>query len=293
MRTRAGARGSGGARPSEHRGELLLSARGLVRRYPGAGGARTVLDGVDLDVRAGEGVALLGRSGAGKSTLLRVLLALEAPDAGSLAAASRDDDGPLRSVRPRWRTGALHWYRRAVQHVPQDSAASLDPRLSALQAVEQPLVRLGLHRAGSTAARDRAAECLEAVGVGEALHGARPGRLSGGQAQRVAIARALAPRPALLLADEPVSGLDAPLREHVLDALTRARARTALLVVSHDLAAVAALCERTAVLHAGRLVEDRPTRDVLTAPRHEAARELVAALPRLPDPPCRPAAGPA
>ncbi|PWJ50685.1 peptide/nickel transport system ATP-binding protein [Quadrisphaera granulorum] len=259
---------------------VLLSAHGLVRRYRAPGGERTVLDGVDLDVHRGESLALLGRSGAGKSTLLRVLLALEAPDAGAVTAAVGDDE--RRSVRPHWRTGALRWYRRAVQHVPQDSAASLDPRLSALQAVEQPLVRLGLHRAGSVAAAERAAECLEAVGVGAALHGHRPRQLSGGQAQRVAIARALAPRPVVVLADEPVSGLDAPLREHVLDALARVRSTTALVVVSHDLAAVAALCERTAVLHAGRLVEDRPTCDLLADPRHEAVRELVDALPRLP-----------
>lgn len=263
----------------------LLSARGLVRRYRTPAGVRTVLDGVDLDIREGESVALLGRSGAGKSTLLRVLLALEAPDSGTVCAAdpgAAGRDGDLRPVAPRWRTGALRWYRRAVQHVPQDSAASLDPRLTAVQAVEQPLVRLGLHRAGSASARERAAECLEAVGVGASLHGHRPRQLSGGQAQRVAIARALAPRPALVLADEPVSGLDAPLREQVLDALSRVRRSTALVVVSHDLAAVAALCDRTAVVHDGRLVEDRPTHDVLTDPRHAAVRELVDALPRLP-----------
>ena len=85
-----------------------------------------------------------------------------------------------------------------------------------------------------------------------------------------------------MLADEPVSGLDAPLREQVLDALGRVRRTTALVVVSHDLAAVAALCDRTAVVHDGRLVEDRPTHDVLTDPRHEAVAELVDALPRLP-----------
>lgn len=265
-------------------GSPLLRARGLVRRYRTPAGVRTVLDGVDLDVGAGESVALLGRSGAGKSTLLRVLLALEAPDTGTVSVRGAGDDAGavLRRVQPRRRTGALRWYRRAVQHVPQDAAASLDPRRSALAAVEQPLVRLGLHRAGSAGAAERAAECLESVGVGSALHGHRPRQLSGGQAQRVAIARALAPRPALVLADEPVSGLDAPLREQVLDALDRVRRTTALVVVSHDLAAVAALCERTAVLHAGRLVEDRPTHDVLTDPRHEAARELVDALPRLP-----------
>jgi peptide/nickel transport system ATP-binding protein len=251
-----------------------------VRRYGTPAGTRTVLDGVDLDVREGESVALLGRSGAGKSTLLRVLLALEAPDSGTVLA--RAEDGALRRVEPRWRTGTLRWYRRAVQHVPQDSAASLDPRLSALQAVEQPLVRLGLHRARHSAARERAAECLESVGVGAALHDHRPRQLSGGQAQRVAVARALAPRPALVLADEPVSGLDAPLRAQVLDALGRVRRTTALVVVSHDLAAVAALCDRTAVLHDGRLVEDRPTHDVLTDPRHEAVVELVDSLPRLP-----------
>ncbi|MGJ7440695.1 ABC transporter ATP-binding protein [Aquipuribacter sp. MA13-6] len=253
----------------------LLSARGLRRTYgPGPG----ALDGVDLDVGEDATVGLVGRSGSGKSTLLRLLLALEAPDAGSVHCLGR----PIRPAGARH----LRWFRRTVQYVPQDPATSLDPRATAVTSVLEPLRRLGAH--GS--ARDhehRARHCLEQVGIDVALHGRRPGELSGGQAQRVALARALAVRPRLLIADEPVSGLDLPLRAQVVQLLQEVCSGgldpdgTALLVVSHDISVVAALCGRTVVMDAGRVVEDRPTAELLTRPGHPRTRQLLEAVPRL------------
>jgi len=205
---------------------------------------------------------------------MRALLALEEPDAGSLACQGRlVQAGPVRKLR---------WYRRLVQYVPQDPATTLDPRVSARE-----LVALPVHRLGTPQERKDSAglveQVLDMVGLPTDRRDARPAQLSGGQTQRVALARALVLSPRLLLADEPVSGLDLPLRALVLDALRSVSQQrgTALLVVSHDVAAIAALCERTVVLAEGRVVEDVPTRQLLTSPRHPAACALVAAVPVL------------
>ncbi len=256
-----------------------LTARGLVRRYRLPRGlpweratTHVALDGIDLTVAPGERVGLVGTSGSGKSTLLRCLLGLESPDAGSVTLGDR-------AVAP-GPAPALRWYRRRVQYVPQDPAGTLDPRLQVRDQVAAPLRSLrvdGDHGAAVTAA-------LQRVGLDPDLAGRRPGELSGGQAQRVALARALAPGPELLLADEPVSGLDLPLRDQVvgvLDDLSR-RQGLGLLLVTHDLSVVARLCTRTVVLAEGRVVEDRPTAELLADPASPHTAELVAAVPLLP-----------
>ncbi|GAA4964528.1 ABC transporter ATP-binding protein [Actinoplanes utahensis] len=237
--------------------------------------ATPVLHDVDLAIGDGERVALLGRSGSGKSTLVRAMLALEPLASGAIHCDGRVvTPGPVRRLR---------WFRRLVQYVPQDPGATLDPQARVLDIVAEPLRRLcGVtDRARLTAA---AATVLEAVGLPAALHTVRARDLSGGQAQRVAIARALAPEPRLLIADEPISGLDAPLRAHVIDALRHASASrgTALLLVTHDVSAAAALSDRIAVMHDGRIVEDRRTGDLLAAPDHPETRALLAAVPRFP-----------
>ncbi|WP_308259316.1 ABC transporter ATP-binding protein [Pseudonocardia sp. H11422] len=261
--------------------DVLLRADGLHRRYRlprpapwSPAPVVTALRGVDLDLAAGERVGLIGMSGSGKSTLLRLLLALEAPDAGQVWFAGEQ-------IRPA-RTAALRWYRRAVQYIPQDPAASLDPRMTVADLVAEPLARLRVPGDHATAV----AEALEQVGLAGGFADRRPGELSGGQAQRVAIARAVATRPAVLIADEPLSGLDLPLRDQVVQDLTSLSVRrgTTILLVSHDLSVVAALCERTAVLSDGTLVEDRPTAELLADPQHPRTRELLDAVPALPDP---------
>lgn len=228
----------------------FLDCQGLRCAY----GGREILRGVDLQVAEGERVALVGRSGQGKSTLVRALLALQPVTAGRIRCDSRTvTPGSVRSLR---------WFRRLVQYVPQDPASTLDPGARVLDVVAEPVRRL-LREDG----RSRAA--LRMVALPDDLAERRVGELSGGQAQRVAIARALAPAPRLLLADEPVSGLDPPLREHVLDALRRAPA--GLLMVTHDLSAAAALCDRILLLHDGRVIDDRA---------HPEFRALLDAVPR-------------
>jgi peptide/nickel transport system ATP-binding protein len=230
------------------------------------------LKDVSLSVTGGESTALVGSSGSGKSTLLRTLLALERPTAGTVEI----DGVPVMAGS----VSSLRWYRRMVQYVPQNPAGSLDPRMSVNQLLIEPLQQLRIRGDHHRMVR----KALERVDLDPDLINRRPGELSGGQNQRVAIARALVTSPRLLLADEPVSGLDLPLRETVLTLLDRLVTRDGLglLFVSHDLAAVAQLCTRTIVLASGNVIEQGATSKVLANPRHPGTRELIAAIPRLP-----------
>lgn len=247
----------------------------------GLGGrwGRTVeaLKDVSLSVTCGESTALVGSSGSGKSTLLRTLLALEHPTAGTVELGGV----PVKAGS----VSSLRWYRRMVQYVPQSPAGSLDPRMSVHQLLLEPLQQLRIRGDHRRMVR----EALERVGLDPDLINRRPGELSGGQNQRVAIARALVTSPQFLLADEPVSGLDPPLRETILTLLDQLVTQDGLglLFVSHDLAAVAQLCTRTVVLAAGHVIEQGPTSKLLASPRHPGTRELIAAIPRL----CEPRAG--
>ena len=296
-----------------------LETRGLRRSHPGAGGERReVLRGVDLRLEPGENVALIGRSGCGKTTLLRALLLLDSPgseDAGEILL----DGEPVRRGGAR----ALRAFRRAVQYVPQDAAATLHPRRSVLAQVATPLRTLGVVR-DREEATSRARRVLESLEIRREIWESRPHEISGGQAQRVSIARALALSPRYLLLDEPVSGLDPALRRQTLDLLAAieigpdagasdeeepaaksgasgepepapagsgavpapagycAVPAPALLVVSHDLAAVARVCQRALVMDEGSIVEDAPMRRLLTEPAHPATRALRDAVPTLP-----------
>ncbi|BAV95944.1 dipeptide ABC transporter ATP-binding protein [Lysobacter enzymogenes] len=253
--------------PADADAPVLLRGEGLRMRYPRA--PRAALDGVDIELRRGEGLALVGESGSGKSTLGRAMLRLLRGAQGRVVFDGVDlaalDPAALRRLRAR--TGVVF----------QDPYASLDPRMRVAEIVAEPL---RIHGQGDAAARRaRAAELLLAVGLDESMLARYPHQFSGGQRQRIAIARALATRPQLLVCDEAVSALDAHHRAAVLQLLARLKREhgLALLFVTHDLSAAAAVAERIAVLEAGRIVESGTTAQVLGAPAHAHTRALLAA----------------
>ncbi len=242
-----------------------------------------VLHDVSLRIGAGESVGLIGETGSGKTTLARTLLGLTTVTRGTVRVVGRE----LAGIRPR----ALRAFRRegVVQYVYQDPLRSLDPDLPVGDAVAEGLdVRGRVARTGGgdgdqSPRAARIAGALHAVGLDPALASRRPAELSGGQRQRVALARALILEPKLLILDEPVSALDAAHRVHVLDLLrlTAAERGFAQLFISHDLGSVAGITDRIVVLYRGRVVEDRPTQDLVATPRHPYTRLLIESAPTL------------
>ncbi|WP_159945042.1 MULTISPECIES: ATP-binding cassette domain-containing protein [unclassified Nocardiopsis] len=260
----------------------LLEVRDLVVRYPGRtrrDAPVTAVDGVSLDVRAGETLALVGESGCGKSSTAAAVLGLRRPDAGSVRFEGQD----LTAITP----ARLRALRPAFQPVLQDPYGSLSPRLRVRDAVAEPLRLHG--RWDRATGPDRVAELLERVGLDPA-HGDRlPHELSGGQCQRVGIARALACEPRLLVLDEPVSALDPSVRAGVVNLLTRLQDERGLgyLLICHDLALVRHVAHRVAVMRRGRVVESGPARRVCSHPEHPHTRELLEAVPPHPGTPRR------
>jgi peptide/nickel transport system ATP-binding protein len=248
---------------------VVLEARGLRLRYPGA--TRDALDGVDLELRRGEALAIVGESGSGKSSLGRVLLRLVRHARGEVRLHHAGGAVDLLALPPR----ELRRLRRVLGIVFQDPYASLDPRMRVLDLVTEPLRIHG--DADAVTLRARAAELLAQVGLEPAMLDRHPHAFSGGQRQRIAIARALAGDPALLLCDEAVSALDAHHRRAILQLLADLKRERglALLFITHDLAGAALLADRIAVMEDGRVVETGAIGDVLAAPRHPHTRALL------------------
>jgi len=261
----------------------MLSVENIGKAYPlartsllGTRPTLTALHDVSFAIARGESFGLVGESGSGKSTLARLILALEAPDAGRIAF----DGADIHRAMPRD-------FRARMQIVFQDPYASLNPRMSVAGIVAEPLV---IHRAMTAKARlDRVAELLGLVGLGPQHLHRHPHEFSGGQRQRIAIARALACEPDFLVLDEPTSALDVSVQAQVLNLLHDLQQRLNLtyLFISHDLAVVRHVCDRVALLHQGRLVEQGETEALWRAPRSDYARMLLAAMP-VPDPDASP-----
>ncbi|WP_313953786.1 ABC transporter ATP-binding protein [Accumulibacter sp.] len=261
-------------------GEILLEVRDLRIAFASGRALLVAVDGVDLQVAAGETLALLGESGCGKSAtalgLLRLLPAAGRIPSGEVLFAGRDllglPEAEMRGVRG-----------GGMAMIFQEPATSLNPVLTVGHQLGEVLERhLGL---AGQAARDRALELLTAVGIADPQRrlGEYPFQLSGGMKQRVMIAVALAGRPRLLIADEPTTALDVTIQAQILELLRRLQAENAMgmLLITHDLGVVAQMATRVAVMYAGQIVEEAPREIFFSAARHPYTRKLFAALPDL------------
>ncbi len=258
-------------------GEPAISVRDVTREYKRprtsllqAGPVVPALRGVSFDVRAGERFGIVGESGCGKSTLLRILAGLDQPTAGEVQIEGTDI-----ARLPERRLGFL---RDRLQLVFQDPMGSLDPRMRVRDIVAEPLVAQG-----HPARRQRVDELLTSVGLPDTAAGRYPHQFSGGQRQRISIARALAPRPGILLADEPVSALDVSVRAQVLNLISDLvdELDLTLVFVSHDLSVVRHLCQRVAVMNGGEIVEIGPIEQIWNDPQHPYTQRLLAAVPTM------------
>ena len=256
----------------------VLEVRDVAVHFEGRGGmfsraSHTVkaVNGVDLVIKPGETVALVGESGCGKSTLSNAIVGLQKPTAGSIRIGGDEVVGASRQQ--------LNDIRRKVQMIFQDPALSLDPRSTVGATIGEPLTVRGIVK--GQALKERVGQLLTQVGL-RAEHADRyPHQFSGGQRQRIVIARALALEPELVVCDEPVSALDVSVRAQILNLLVALQKRTGVsyLFVSHDLAVVRHICDRVVVMYLGRFVEMADRDTFFANPKHPYTRALMSAVP--------------
>jgi peptide/nickel transport system ATP-binding protein len=255
----------------------LLTIEGLKVHYPvrqgwrGTSMAVKAVDGVDLTLRPGECLGLVGESGCGKSSIAQAILGLVPSTAGRISIDGHDITGtakvdPLRLAR-------------SAQMVFQDPMSSLNPRQTIREILSGPL---RLHGMGTRDERDeRVAEMLRLVGMKPDAADRRPHEFSGGQRQRLCIARALIVRPKLVICDEPVSALDVSIRAQIINLLLDLKTELgiALLLISHDLGVVEHMSDRIAVMYLGRIVEEGGWHEIFTQPTHPYTQALISAIP--------------
>lgn len=249
----------------------LLSVERASCHFEGPGGRFAAVDGVSLEIAAGEVVGLVGESGSGKSTLGRLITGLNQCSSGSIRFAGR-------ALPTRYRAADFRYYADKIQMVFQDAYGSLNPRSRVSEALAEPLLLQGLR---PREAQLRASQWLERVGLSAQMGARFPHELSGGQRQRVGVARAFINRPQLVICDEPVSALDVSVQAQIINLLRDLQREegVAMLFIAHDLAVVRYLADRTLVMYRGKIMESGDSGAVFTQPRHPYTQTLLAANP--------------
>jgi peptide/nickel transport system ATP-binding protein len=257
----------------------LYRTEQLTRRYVDSGREVLAVDRVELSLAEGGRLGIVGESGSGKSTLVRLLAGLDRPSSGKIWFK-----GTEIAALPERRLGFL---RGCVQMVFQDPRSSLNPRMKVGDIITEPLRSPLVRRQTGDLLdrRTRLVQVLAAVGLPADSGDRYPHEFSGGQRQRIAIARALAPKPEVLIADEPVSALDVSVRAQVLNLLSDlvVQEGLSLIMVSHDLLVVRYLCDQLVVMKSGQIVEQGRTEQVYANPSSEYTKALLAAIPRIPE----------
>jgi oligopeptide transport system ATP-binding protein len=265
---------------AEPASDSLIALRGLRVYFPVLGGllrrrqigAVHAVDGVDLDIRRGETIGLVGESGCGKSTLGRAILQLVRPTAGEV----RFDGVELTALND----DELRPLRRRMQMVFQDPFSSLNPRMTVGETVAEPMMVHGLAKTAEES-REKTVELFRMVGLAPEMLDRYPHEFSGGQRQRIGIARSLAAQPDFIVCDEPVSALDVSIQAQIVNLFEALRDRLDLtyVFIAHDLAVVRHLSDRIAVMYLGQIVEIAPKLNLYRAPLHPYTQALLSAVP--------------
>lgn len=263
-------------KPLGERGKVVLTASGLRKSYPVRKSFalrphhRVALGGFDLQLHAGETIAIVGESGSGKSTAARCLCRLVEPNGGKLTVADKD----FRNMSGR----SLRNFRSRIQMVFQDPYSSLNPRKSVGAILAEPAVAHGVPRAEASV---NARRLLETVGLDSSAANRLPHEFSGGQRQRIGIARALSLKPDILVADEAVSALDVSTQAQIIKLLQdlRSQFNIAIVFITHDLRVARKIADRIIVMKAGEIVERGDSRELFDNPEHPYTKELLASVP--------------
>ena len=256
----------------------ILQVKNLKKYFPTAGGLLYAVDNVSFSIRKGETLGIVGESGCGKSTLGRTILHLHEPTAGEVIFNGEDIT--------KYSAHQMKKLRSQIQMIFQDPYSSLNPRMTVGQLIEMPLRLQHIYKPSQKKEmRSRVFELMDMVGLARRLINSYPHELDGGRRQRIGVARALAPKPSLIVCDEPVSALDVSIQAQILNLMQDLQAELNLtyIFITHDLSVIKHLSQSIAVMYLGQMVETAPSETLFKNPMHPYTKALLSAIP-IPDP---------